>query len=221
MDPMARFDALNTPDVTSGSPAGVPSGTPVPAHRHRVVVNSPVVLGFVALCVIATVAGYLTNDVTTKLFFSSYRSSPFDLLGYVRLVGHVFGHAGSEHLVSNMIYILLLGPLLEEKYGSRTLLGVMLVAAVATGLVNAILFGNRAILGASGIVFAFILLSSATSFREGEIPLTFILVAVFFLGQQVYQGVFVADNVSNLSHIVGGLVGAADGFALVGRRKPA
>ena len=59
-----------------------------------------------------------------------------------------------------------------------------------------------------------ILLSSFTCVGEGEIPLTFILVAVIYIGQQVYQGLFVQDNISNLTHILGGLVGAGLGFIM-------
>ena len=64
------------------------------------------------------------------------------------------------------------------------------------------------------MVFALILLSSFTSMKEGEIPLTFILVAALYIGQQVYQGIFVNDNVSNLTHILGGLVGAGLGYVM-------
>ena len=90
----------------------------------------------------------------------------------------------------------------------------MVITALVTGLVNYIFFPNTALCGASGIVFAFILLVSFTDFKEGEIPLTFILVAIFFIGQQVYQGIFQEDNISQLSHIVGGIIGAAVGYQL-------
>ena len=63
-------------------------------------------------------------------------------------------------------------------------------------------------------VFAFILLSSITSFKKGEIPITFILVAVIYLGGQIYDGMFANDNISNMSHIIGGIVGAFCGFFL-------
>ena len=56
--------------------------------------------------------------------------------------------------------------------------------------------------------------SSFTSFKSGEIPVTFILVAVIFIGQQVVEGVFVRDNISNTSHILGGIVGSAIGYNL-------
>ena len=44
----------------------------------------------------------------------------------------------------------------------------------------------------------FIMMTSFTSFKEGEIPLTVILVAVIYIGQQVYEGLFVQDNISKL-----------------------
>ena len=72
--------------------------------------------------------------------------------------------------------------------------------------------------GASGVVFAFIILASFTGFKEGEIPLTFILVAVIFIGQQVYESIAVQDNISNMAHIVGGIVGSVTGY-LLNRQK--
>ena len=92
------------------------------------------------------------------------------------------------------------------------------VTALITAAVNYVFFPNVALCGASGVVFAFILLTSFTGFHEGEIPVTVILVALIFIGQQVYEGIFVKDNISNLSHIIGGIVGAAVGFVL--NRKP-
>ncbi len=109
--------------------------------------------------------------------------------------------------------------MLEEKYGSRALLEVMGITAVVTGLVNYIFFWNVGLCGASGVVFAFIILASFTGFKEGEIPLTFILVAVIFIGQQVYEGIAVKDNISNMAHIVGGIVGAIVGYWLNKRQK--
>ncbi len=91
---------------------------------------------------------------------------------------------------------------------------IIAITALVTGLVNYILFPNAALCGASGVVFAFILLTSFTSFRNGEIPLTFILVAIVFLGQQVYEGVFLNDNISNLSHVIGGVIGSVVGYKL-------
>ena len=131
----------------------------------------------------------------------------------------MLGHSDLTHLVGNLAYLLLLGPALEEKYGWKSLLVVILMTALVTGLIHNLFFPQTLLLGASGVAFAFILLTSFTEFREGEIPLTFILVAVIYLGQQVWDAVAVRDSVSNLSHIIGGLVGSGAGYLLNGKGK--
>lgn len=183
-------------------------------RKFKISFNSPVILGFSVICFAALLLGMITRGWTNTMFFSVYRSSLLNPLTYVRFVGHIFGHAGWEHFIGNIMLILVVGPLLEEKYGSSNLLFVILATALVTGIANFALFPGVRLLGASGVVFALILLSSFTGIKEGGIPLTFIMVAVLYIGEQVYQGIFVNDNVSNLTHILGGLVGAALGYAL-------
>ncbi len=187
-------------------------------RRFRITLNSPVILWFVFVCVGALLLNIITGGWTNQLLFSTYRSSLTSPLTYIRLFTHVLGHSGFAHLIGNMSYILIIGPMLEEKYGSIAILKVMLITAVITGLINYVLFPNVALLGASGIVFAFILLTSFTGFKDGEIPLTFILVAVLYIGQEIYNGIMVHDNVSNLTHIIGGIVGAFIGYKWNKRR---
>ena len=180
--------------------------------KLKITFNAPVVLGFVFLCLAVMILNMVTFGKSSGLLFTTWHSSLKSPLTYVRLFTHVLGHNGWSHYIGNMSYILLLGPALEEKYGPVKILEVMAAAAVITGVINYIFFPNVALCGASGVVFAFILLTSFTSFRRGEIPITVILVAVIFLGQQVYEGVFVQDNISNLSHVVGGIIGSVVGF---------
>ncbi len=187
--------------------------------KLRITLNSPLVLGFALACTAVMILGSLTDERSTALLFSTYSSSLADPLTWLRLFTHVLGHAGLKHLLGNMAYILLLGPILEEKYGWKNLLAVILVTALITGIVHNLIRPDTMLLGASGVVFAFILLTSFTDFREGEIPLTFILVAVIYLGQQFWDGLTAVDNVSNLSHILGGLVGSGAGYYL-NRRAP-
>ena len=170
------------------------------------------VIGFVALCFAATLAGILTRGYSSRLLFQTYHSSLALPLTYVRFFTHVLGHSGWSHFMGNASYILLLGPMLEEKYGSAVLVKVIVITAVITALVNYIFFPGIALLGASGVVFAFIILTSFTGFRSGEIPLTFLLIAVIFIGQQIYEGAFIKDDISHLSHIIGGAVGAVVGY---------
>ena len=183
-------------------------------HKMKLTFNAPVVLGFAGISFVATLLNQMTAGAANRMIFSTFHSSLLSPMTYVRFFTHVFGHVNWEHFTGNMLYILLLGPMLEEKYTSRILLEVIGVTALATGLVNYIFFPFVALCGASGVAFALILLSSFTSFRKGEIPLTFILVAVFFLGEQIVQGIFVNDNISNMAHIVGGIVGGIFGYIM-------
>ena len=176
--------------------------------------NAPVVLGFTFICVGVLILDMITGGASTKSFFCVYRSSLLSPFTYIRFFGHVLGHAGWEHFFGNIMMILVVGPLLEEKYGSSNILFVILATAFVTGVINFIFFPHVQLLGASGVVFAFILLASMTSIKEGKIPLTFILVAVIYIGKQVYDGIFVQDNVSNLTHIIGGIVGSSLGYIM-------
>lgn len=187
---------------------------PMARKKIEISFNSPIILSFTILCFVSLGLGALTGGWTDQMLFSVYRSSLLNPLTYIRLIGHVFGHAGWEHLWGNITLILVVGPLLEEKYGSSNMAFVILATALTTGIVNFVFFPHIQLLGASGVVFALILLSSFTSIRGGSIPLTLILVAVIYIGGQVYDGIFVRDNVSNLSHILGGAVGAGLGYVM-------
>ena len=180
--------------------------------KFRITLNAPVILGFSALCLLVLGLNQLTNGWTNSHLFTVYRSSMLDPLTYIRIWGHVLGHADWSHFIGNITLILIVGPLLEEKYGSADILVVMVVTALVTGIAHIIFFPHTGLLGASGIVFALILLSSITSLKSGEIPLTFILVAIIYIGGEIYQGIFVQDNISNLTHILGGVVGSGLGF---------
>lgn len=174
--------------------------------------NAPVVLTFFFFTLAALVLNRVTRGVSNGLLFSVYRSSWTDPLAYIRVFTHVLGHSGIEHWSANMTLFLLLGPILEEKYGSRDLLIMILIVAGVTGILNMIFFPGTALMGASGVVFMMMILSSVVSVQRGEIPLTLILVAVIYLGQEIYSGLFTADNISQLSHILGGVCGCVFGF---------
>ena len=180
--------------------------------KLRLSFNAPAVLGFVGLCVIAQIISMLTGGQSSKVLFSVYRASLADPLTYVRLFTHVLGHAGWDHLLGNMMYILILGPMIEEKYGTGTTVFIIAVTALVIGIINMAFFPGVRLLGASGVVFAFILLTSFTGFRDGEIPITFLLVAAIYVGQELINGLTGVDNISQMAHILGGAVGAVAGF---------
>ena len=181
--------------------------------------NAPVALTFALLSLLALVANHFTNGWANATLFSVYRCSLLaDPLGFFRFFGHVLGHSGYAHYIGNMVLILVLGPNLEDRFGSWNVLWAILFTALVSGLVQFIFFPGTALLGASGIVFMMILLSSFGGVRNGTIPTTLIFVAVFYLGGELWDAIFINDNISQLTHIVGGLCGTVLGFALSARR---
>lgn len=176
--------------------------------------NSPVVLSFALISLGALLLGVLTDGWSTVKLFSVYRSSPTDLLTYPRFVLHVLGHSGYSHYIGNMMMILVIGPSLEERYGSRCLFWAIFITALVSGMVQWLFFPNTALLGASGIVFMMIVMSSLAGMKNGCIPITLILVLVLYIGGEIVDGVALKDNVSQLTHIIGGICGAVLGTAM-------
>ncbi len=174
--------------------------------------NAPVTLSFFFASLAVLLAGFITGGDSTLLLFSVYRSPLSDPFFYLRLFGHVLGHSGWDHFTGNMLLLLVVGPPLEERYGSRPMIIGILVTAITTGLVQCLLFPHAILLGASGVVFFLIILSSFAGGEKGRIPLTLILVAASYLGQEIYSALFVTDNISNLTHIIGGILGILLGF---------
>ncbi|MFW6212558.1 MAG: rhomboid family intramembrane serine protease [Spirochaetota bacterium] len=177
----------------------------------KVSYNAPVTLTFALLSSIVLVIDQMILGGLTESLFAVGGTMDFgSILDYVRLFSHVVGHANWTHLLSNFAFILLLGPILEEKYGSSSVLFMMAITALVTGILNVLLF-STGLLGASGIVFMMILLSSFTNFRRGEIPLTFILVVLLYVAREVVTA-FQEDSISQFAHIAGGLCGSLFGF---------
>ncbi|MBK6784737.1 MAG: rhomboid family intramembrane serine protease [Saprospiraceae bacterium] len=174
--------------------------------------NSPVILGFSLICTLVYFGNiFMLNSLLP--FFTVYDSvnwsNPFSI---VTLVTHSAGHGSVEHLLGNLTLVLLLGPIIEEKYGSNNTLFMMVFTALITGLIN-VFFFNSGLLGASGIVFMFILLVSFTNVKAGQIPVTFILVAALFIGKEVLN-TLQTNQISEAAHIIGGICGSLFGFTL-------
>jgi membrane associated rhomboid family serine protease len=177
----------------------------------RVQYNSPMVLTYALLALAVLALNHWTQGLSNALVFSIYRSPLTDPLLYVRLFGHVLGHANLAHYFDNMVLILLVGPMLEEKYGSKWLGIMMLVTALVTGLLF-LAVSEHALLGGSGLVFMLILLSSFTNLQRGRVPLTLILAVIIFIGREAVTGATTETNISHLTHIIGGICGAIFGY---------
>ena len=165
--------------------------------------NSMVILSYFFLSLMVLILKKITANRSNKLFSSS-RGSIFNPLTYIRMI---------NHFRNNFLYILLVGPMIEEKYGSVNLLKMIIVTALVTALIN-IIFGRKTILGASGIVYMLILLSSLVNLETGKIPVTLVLIFIFYIVTEIRDGLFKRDNISHLSHIIGAIIGFISGFYL-------
>lgn len=172
--------------------------------------NSPITLLFATLCTILFFMDKTTMGSLTPLVSVRPDIQWTNPLSILTLFTHCLGHVSLEHLMGNMTFILLLGPIIEEKYGSQKLLTMIIITALITGLLNILIF-KTGLMGASGIVFMMILLVSFTNVKSGQIPLTFILVAILFVGKEIFKG-FEVNNIAESAHIIGGFCGAFFGF---------
>ncbi len=180
----------------------------------RIKYNSPVVLTFALVSLAVLILGKLTNGLTTSALFCVYRSPLTSPLTYPRFFLHILGHSSLAHYMGNILLMLVVGPPLEEKFGSRAILLAIVITAFVSGLVQFIFFPGAALLGASGVVFMLIVMLSMSGTEHGKIPLTMILVIILYIGTEVVQGIFVEDNVSQLTHVIGGACGSVIGWRL-------
>jgi GlpG protein len=183
----------------------------------KITFNSPLILTFSFICVVVYIItiplGYFPQNFVLQPNWGNG-----DFSSYFRLISHIIGHANMEHLIGNLSFILLIGPIVEKQYGSKILLAMILTTALVTSILHMFFFENG-LLGASGIVFMLIILTSMVNIKNGEIPITFILIVFIYIGKEVIDS-FDNDNISHFAHIIGGLVGAVFGFILAGKKSP-
>ena len=174
--------------------------------------NSVVIISYLFLSLLAWFLNIITKGKTNEYFFSSYRSSLLSPLTYIRLITHGIGHANWDHLVHNFLYILLVGPMIEEKYGSINLLIMLLITSLVIGVYNS-LFTKYSICGASGNVYMLIVLSSFANISEGKIPITVLLILIFYVISELKDKITKKrDNTYHDGHLLGALCGILFGI---------
>ena len=170
--------------------------------------NAPVTLTFFLFSFGVLILSYLTGK-KSNYFFSSERASLLNPFTYIRLFTNILGHEGFIHFSSNFLKILLLGPMIEEKYGSLNFLLMILITAFVTGVINYII-GKYRIMGSSNIVFMLIALSAFVNMSD-KIPLTLVFIIIFYFIDEVFH-LFIDDGVAHYGHLTGAVCGVIFGF---------
>lgn len=175
--------------------------------------NAYVTLTMFFLSLFVLLLDKITKGKAGRYVFSTQRASLLNPLTYIRFFTHILGHADWNHLSGNYLKILLLGPLIEEKYGSINLLIMILITAFATALVNFIICDAR-MRGSSGIAFMLIVLSAFVNVTERKIPITLVLIILFYIVDEI-KALGKKDNIGHDAHLVGGICGAIFGFMCI------
>eukprot|EP00934_Nitzschia_sp_Nitz4_P002317 Nitzschia sp. Nitz4//scaffold45_size130396//54893//55786//NITZ4_003446-RA/size130396-processed-gene-0.184-mRNA-1//1//CDS//3329552389//2317//frame0 len=188
---------------------------------RKMTVEAPVTVGFVFLCVtvhalnVSIFPGFSRSVLGVRQDFHFLH-----LWHYVQLLTQIVAHENMIHLRGNMTNILLVGPSTEKEFGSRNLIIIMVAVAISSGFGH-VLFGpkNTSQIGASGVVFAMILLNSLVSASYGKIPVAFVLTAVMWAGDELWKLFFARDSVSHMAHLLGAVVGTIAGYMIQERRS--
>ena len=175
----------------------------------KLVYNSPVILSYTFLAGLILLLEKMFPSQVMR-FFTLQPSLELDSISdYPMFFTYILGHGNWDHFIGNFMLILILGPFLEEKYTSKTLILMIVATALITGIVGKV-FSSYNLLGASGVAFMLIILSSFTSVKKG-IPVTFIIVCIFYIGRELIN-TREEDNVAQWAHIIGGIMGSIFGF---------
>lgn len=131
-------------------------------------------------------------------------------------------HSGFIHLGGNLLFLLLVGPTVEEKLGPPPYLVTFFAAGAVAGGAQVVLTGGSA-LGASGAVLALIVIWIAYELPTNRLPpiltklgytptlLSWVLLlgipVAISLGATPLGATFIASNVAHVAHLVGYLFG--------------
>ena len=162
--------------------------------------NAVVTLTMFFISLLVLLLDKITKGKSTRRFFSTERASLLNPLTYIRFFTHILGHADWEHLSNNYLKLLLLGPLIEEKYVSLNFLIMILITAFVVAIFNYIK-GNVWLKGASCISFMLTVLSAFVNITENKIPITLILIILFYIIDEIKK-LKKKDNIAHDSHLI-------------------
>lgn len=170
--------------------------------------NAVVILSYFFICLVILILDKLVQGrLVNNLFSTGRNDSLLNPLTYFKLISHSLGHSSWDHLYNNFLKILLIGPLIEEKYGSLKLLIMIILTSLIIGIINRIFSKNR-ILGASGIAYMLIVLCSFVNIESGKIPITVVLIILFFVVDEIINLLKrKKDGISHLGHVTGAICG--------------
>lgn len=154
--------------------------------------------------------------------------SPAD---YLKIILYAFGHSDVQEFFANLAILLLLGPVLEERYGSKMIALMTGISTLVTGVL-CVSLSPISLSGSSQIVFMMIFLTFLTERNRRSIKISWLALLcvyifleisvnleskVIFEKEHSMAAVFLIKNTPILFYIIGGSAGGI--FGLLVRNK--
>lgn len=165
---------------------------------------------------ILNIAVYILYTILGDMLYNMGSLSVLDIIGrkeYYRIITCMFMHGGVEHLFGNMLFLFILGQMLEEAIGHIPFTVVYFVSGIGSGIfsmMNELRIGSYYhSVGASGavcgLIGAMLFLVMIHKGYYKQISLQRMLLAIVYL---IYTGLQSA-RVNNAAHIGGLIIGFA------------
>ncbi len=184
--------------------------------------KSIVTVILVVLCLTATIFAWTSN---TEQIFNDYGYSTESLLSgkFYVLITSIFLHSNLDHLLSNILVLLIFGLALEEEIGKKRFLILFIAGAFLGDLLSSFIYSSTQIsVGASAGIFSIIAAAILIKPIKMEVFVP-IPLGIIGIGYLVYAIIgLIANyppNVAHIAHIGGAFVGLFYGFRVKGSRS--
>lgn len=183
----------------------------------KLLIDSYVSIAFVAISLIILLFDLFLSKGKIAAFLASPVLAPENninqfnvtsIKSYFQMIFYVFAPSDVNVLIPSLIFIMLLGPTLEDRYGI-TVIGVMIfICALFSGVLNAC-FCKNSLTGPSCIVYMMIFLNIFFSLIKKKIPLSFVIIFILLIVKDVLSD---SGLITLIINICGGLCGSLIAF---------
>lgn len=165
-----------------------------------------IAINFIMFCL----TGFLFPSL--KYIFSLVPSYILYRHYYWQFLTYMFTHATVSHFIFNMLSLYIFGTAVERRIGSREFLLYYLLTGVLSGVASYAMFyvanTNTVLLGASGAIYALLMLFSVLYPRSviyvfGLIPVQAPLLIILYFIIELISGLTAHDGVAHMTHLSG------------------
>lgn len=165
-----------------------------------------IAINFIMFCL----TGFLFPSL--KYIFSLVPSYILYRHYYWQFLTYMFTHATVSHFIFNMLSLYIFGTAVERRVGSREFLLYYLLTGVLSGVASYAMFyvanTNTVLLGASGAIYALLMLFSvlypkSVIYVFGLIPVQAPMLIILYFIIELISGLSAHDGVAHMTHLSG------------------